>query len=653
MLEIIADILILYAYLFFIGIGLWIFLTPKFLRQKCLFPTLPVLFGLIIQLITNIYYIAFNFDVTKSINLCVILGIITLIPAIRFRKEIFLEELKKLKQVEPGTIAQIILITVISLIILSPVLKAGYPTTPYRAGIDQIGYAETAKFFMKGGTVKQVENEIKNELNIKNTNELIDKEYNILNYNKVLHFAFLSKWPRWGYSSIIASFSSLIHIDHPYQIEFILLIIPSLILFSSGYFVVRHIFNKSKSASFLVSTALILNCNLINIYYEGHYAQIMAMPFLFLLLVLYLWQRQPENFENMDNKARIQLFGFISVLISGIFCIYTESLSLFIAFVIVSSLFDVILIRKINIYRIIYNFTALIAGCIITLPYLLKWLPVVKHTKFVLHQISSSGIWQPKWAFISEIVGLSNIYVPEYYRKSITYLVERSSADLFLNLAISLIIIGFICVLMLNKKDFDKSFWLTIPAFLAMVFYKTFYIEQTHNYQYMKTYTLFAPLLIILLFLSTDYCCERFCRIKRSINIIKYAIFFIIIANGLVYTENFIKTGSYVTKNMYNIEDIDKTANFDSYAMLIHKNIKTQMLIPFFNFNWIQERNAFSLKSHLSKKICLIKNTEQLRCKNCFIKENLKNIIFIDSDYIFVNTGKTVKETYFTDKNQR
>lgn len=650
MFKDIINLLIIYFYLFFVGIGLWSFLTPKFFRQKCLFPILPALFGLIFLLITNIYLIGTNNNVTKSPYICLIFGIITLISAIKFRKEVLFEELKKLRKINFNLIYHLIILLFISIIVLSPTLKAGYSTTPYRAGTDQIGYAETAKFFQKGGTVNKAKNDITNALNainIKSPDSLINKKYNLLNFNTVLHYAFTIQWPRWGFASVVASFESLLNITHPYQLEFSLLIIPYLYLFAFCYFALHHIFKKSKTASLLVSSAVIFNCNIINLYYEGHYAQIMALPMLFLLFLTYLWQRQENNLNNHTPKSKIQLFFFISFLISGIISVYTESLSLFVAFLVLSSLFDIILIKKISIYKIFYNFAALTTGIIITLPYTIKWIPVLKNTKFVLDQIRVSGIWQPKWAFISEIVGLSCIYVPEYYRKGIIYLVERTPTDLILNLIISLMIIGCICFIILRHKEFDKSFWLAIPAFIVLVFYKTFYIEETHNYQYMKTYTIFAPFLVILLFLSIDFIFSKFQNLKIPLNIVKYSMFLIIIMNGLMYIETYNRTGNYVTKNMYNLENLNKSAHFDTYALIVEKNIKTQMLIPFFDFNWIQGENKDYLKPYADKKICLIKNSKKLDCTECYIKENLKNIIYMDSDFIFVNTGKTIKETYF------
>ncbi len=128
---------------------------------------------------------------------------------------------------------------------------------------------------------------------------------------------------RWGYPTILANMTWVTGLDSVYRLDFVLLIFSWAMLLGLAYYASRSIIKARWYVCLLLAAALALNCNLLNIYYEGSYAQVMATPILFMLL-LYLYDLRKNN--TLENRSgRIRQVAFVGFLCAGLLSIWNEA----------------------------------------------------------------------------------------------------------------------------------------------------------------------------------------------------------------------------------------------------------------------------------------------------------------------------------------
>lgn len=650
MFEQVINLIFVYMYLFFVGLGSYCFLTPKYIQKTIMLPFLAPMYGLILMSIINVYYMYSNSQVTKSIYPLAVIGLISLLLAIFYKKEIFIEAYNRAKSCNKFDFLKIALVISILMFILTPSLRAGFSTTPYRIGIDQAGYAEAAQFLLDGGTYKQAEDNLKAQFGETDILNALKKERFALNQNSIIDAEFIVNWPRCGYHTVVATLSSFINSNHVYETEFILLIIPYALIFALGYFLMKHKFNFSSNFSYLVALALTLNCNMLNLYYEGQYAQIFFLPMFILLLISYLSVRESnEEFKlkSMFSPKSSYSIIFPSLLVAGIGSCYLESLLLFIGFCAITTIYDFISSRKIKYASIFTLVTACFIGLMAILPQSLKMIQAMIRLS---SQFAASGFWQPKWASIPEMLGIFNIYTQESVKFPYMLLL-RSNIDLLINIVLSIFIVIFIFIAIRKNKTIDKSFWLAAPTVILLIYLKTRSLDHVHNYQYMKTYTIFLPLLFVLSFAAIEFVSNLSDKTKKKvINSIKYLFIAAVIFSGLSYIKQYDTEAGYVTKDMYALNTLSKKVDLNSYAIYVEKSgltaIKEHMLISLIPFNWLNYSDNQFVKPSLSKHVLIIIDTSKLVDPKTFINKNAHNIIYRNSSYIFIDTKLSLSKGY-------
>lgn len=650
MFEHIIYLILMYMYLFFVGFGCYCFLTPKYLQKTFMLPFLAPFYGLMLMSIINVYYMYSNSHVTKSIYSLAVIGLVTLLLAVFYKKEIFSEAYNRIKSCSKFDFFKITLFIAVLALILSPSLRAGYPTTPYRIGIDQAGYAEAAKFLLDGGTYKQAGDNLKAQLNETDVLKALKKERLAISQNSVIDAEFTVNWPRCGYHTVVATISSFVNSNHVYETEFILLIFPYALIFALGYFLLRHKLGCSSIFSYLAALALVLNCNMLNLYYEGQYAQIFVIPMFVLLLISYLLIRESEqnlNLKSMFSPNSNYSIIFPSLLVAAIGSCYFESLILLVGFCVVTVIYDFVFLRKVKYAFIIPMITACFLGLTIIMPQSIKMTQAMIR---LYSQFSTAGFWQPKWASIPEILGIFNIYTPDSVK--IPYaLLLRNNFDLLINIFLSVVIAAFIFIAIKKDKSIDKSFWLASPTLILLVYLKSRSFEHLHNYQYMKTYTIFLPLLFVLSFAAIDFVSRLSGNVKKKvINLIKYIVVTAVIFSGLSYIHQYDSEAGYVTKDMYALNTLSKTVDLDSYAIFVEKSgiaaIKEHMLISLIPFNWINYSDNQFVKPFLSKNVLIIIDRNKFDYSKLSMKKYEDNIIYSNPSYILLDTKIPLSRGY-------
>ncbi|OGW12017.1 MAG: hypothetical protein A2W77_00760 [Nitrospinae bacterium RIFCSPLOWO2_12_39_16] len=653
MLEFIYVTVVAYLFLSFTGIGIYILLTPNFLRNPVIFPFLMPVCGLLQLSAISAYIISFNLHIIYSSYISVFAGIITLSLSLKYKKDLILNGIESLKQMSLKYLLGSILVIAALIIVLSPTFEGNFLTTPYRIGIDQVGYTETAQFLFKDGTLRSAEIEIMNQLDTKDI--VAAKKNNIyaLKFNSYVDSEFLLKALRWGYSAILANLTYITGQDNVLRVAFIGLIFNYALIFALTYFFFFYFFEYSYIFSLLASLALLLNCNLLNIYYEGQSAQIFGMPVFLIMLLVFLWLRRDEprlkRLRFLDlffDKENLQQIFLVAFLTAGLLSIYNELIFTFIIFLVLVMFFDIILTRRVKLYSTILIVTSVGIGFLIVLPFSFKWLYfIIAHLK----NVGIAGWWQPKWAFPTEILGISDIFANN--PKMGTDLQIRSKWDLLLNIILSELILTVVLVYISKAKDVDKSFWLSAPFFISLIFIKNSYVEHIHNYQYMKAYTIFLPLIFVLVFASLSFCSRSKSRlIEYMVKSARYMMILLIMASGLFYINKYKQERGYVTRDMFDLATLNQKVDINSYALITHRlRMDEYMLAPIIPLNWLNlnfSGNIPNIKPHLNKQVAILLKKEDLKCSVCIVKKYSDFIAYENPSFIIIDTKRLLKESY-------
>lgn len=650
MLEFIYITLTTYIFLLFTGIGIYILLTPNFLRNPVIFPFLMPVCGLLQLSIVSAYIISFDLQIIYSSYVSVFAGIITFSLSFKYKKDLILNGIESLKQLSIKYLLGAILVVVALMIVLSPTSEGNFLTTPYRIGIDQVGYNETAQFLMEGGTLKKVATELMSQLDTTDIEIARKNNQKALKFNVYVDSEFLLNSLRWGYPALVANLAFISGIGHVLKISFLSLILNYGLLFSFSYYLLFHHLNCSRSFSFFLSIAILLNCNLLNIYYEGQNAQIFGMPILFMIQISYLWLRKEEGhlkfFEGLQmifKKEYIQLILFIAFLTAGSLCVYNEIIFSLIIFMILILFLDLIISRRIRGLSTILLGIAIALGFLIVIPFSFKWTAfIIPHLK----NIKIGGWWQPKWAFPSEALGVFNIYT-----ETAIMPVGRTELELLLNIIASGLILVFVIVYLMKGKDLDRPFWLSAPVFILLIFIKNRYIEKIHNYQYMKAYTIFLPVIFAFVFASVSFSLKVESKfIRNLIRLICGVFIFFVIANGVSYIYKYTKERGYITGDMFELANSKEKLNLNSYVFVTHKlRMDEFMLTPLIPMNWINlnfSGTTPNVKAYLDKTVAILIKKKDVKCSNCIVDKYTNNIVYENPSFIIIDTKRLLRESY-------
>ncbi len=638
MIEILRDLVEVYAFVFLTGYGTYRLVVPDFLRTRALCATLVPGIGFAQLSIAVAYSIYFDMPIRSSLLACAIAGIATLLLCTIVRKPILPRDWRLLRARRPTrdgllTVFFALVATGTLLAVLAPVLAAGFATTPYRSGVDQVGYSESAQYLLEGGTLGKLRSRLLTELETSSLTVAKQQNNKDVRFESYVDSEFLLKARRWGYPGALAAMTALTRNDHVFRLAFILLIIEYSLTLALVYQLTRVANALPRVFAVCVTLATALNCNMLNVYYEGQYAQIFATPFLLIFLAIYLRARSMNNAE----RSRHSLIAFTAtsaLTVAALFSAFNESLVLLVATIAVIVVLDLIFYRTTNLVALGTSALGFLGGAALAWPLSQSWLT---YTVANLSGLARAGFWQPHWASLAEILGLGDMYVTRGYT-----LVARSPWDAGVNATLSILAAFVIARLFLRSKSLDRSFWLAPFILILAEYVKSRYVDDILNYPYMKMYSAFIPLVSIVGFVALYRFCRQFGRNARWI---PYAAASAVVLVGSGYITRFLAQSQVVTPEMFALYSSGKDRRFDDFAFLTNdSSIQQFMYVPLLSMHWLDQPTTQKfLAPILDKKVLLVVWNRNTPCRQCMATYFAGNVVYEDSSVMFIDSELPVR----------
>ena len=654
--EIYRDLGIISLYTFSLGLGFYFLLTPDVFMDSLLFPFLAMAYGLMELSIISVFTVHLDMPVIKGFPISLFISGIMLALAIGFKRETIVSELRKLKDSKGKVFGMLLISILLSLAGLAPIMRSSLPTTPYRLCIDQAGYAEVAQYFLNGGTVRKTRRDIIYQTGAADLNKVLKGNncYTALKFNTAVNSEFLLKSVRTGVQSVNAIFAHITNSDHVYKIQFLALAINYIILFAIVFYFMHRLLSFSESESLLFSLALVMNCNLLNVYYEAMNAQLFSMPFLLILFAGYYHLRQKAASKgSLSSQGRLSVREyilpvlFLAFMFAGTMNIYSEGIIMFAALLFISFALDLIFSKRINVAGIVPVLSALLLGMLLILPHAFAVMSYVFNSLKLYVRIG--GFWQPHWASPVEILGIFNMYVPDYV-KNFPILLKRSEWDFFINAILSCLVVIPIANYIIRDKDIDAPFWLAAPIFVLIIFIKVFFIDHIINYDYMKAYTIFLPLLFIMCISALDFASRRAAAplFRWFWDMAKFALVCAVIISGIQYIKQYDNESRTVTPDMFGMYEFNKNNHdiFDSYVFITNKGtIDEFILAPLIPFRWLNQGADKNPRPDLMKKVALLIRKKDYTNQSVF-NQYRGQVIYENPSFLVIDTGQRLKASY-------
>jgi hypothetical protein len=562
--EHIAILIYLYLLLAYLGIGIFALITPASFKKPYLYALVSPGFGFCLLAIVGSWVIAANVTVTWAMIVSLLiatgLNLVTLLRA-NIRRKVPIAHFRPAKNAVFKALLNAILLLGILFLIILPGIRQGTFTTPMRMGPDAIGYAGAAQVLADGGTLSSIAEDLKAVTGEEDLKEAKELNFQLLRFDLHCSSEFLLKALRWGYPTILANMTWVTGLDSV-RLDFVILIFSWAMLFGLAYYASRSIIKARWYICSLLAAALALNCNLLNAYYEGSYAQVMATPLLFMLL-LCLWDLR-KNHTHEDRGSQIRLAAFVGFLCAGLLAIWNEAFILLGIVCFIVLVLDLLAVRRIRkVWVTVFGCGALLAFFLVA-PLTLNLSLMVKGYSFTyLRNITAGGWWQPQWATPPEIMGWLNIYA----HGSQPNLLPRDSVEVVAAFLGSLLILaaGEYCVL--SNKKLDLAFWLAPILFVLLIYAKCVFWDRTINYQYYKAYTAFLPVLFIFIYAALFYLART---VKPRLQYVLYGIIaltiFVTAFGGVSYITKYHEESSYFTDEMSDLQEHSEL--LDNYVLM-------------------------------------------------------------------------------------
>jgi len=670
MTEIVFDLLEIYIFSFLTGVGLYRLLAPSFLKQRSFGALLVPALGLLQLTIVSAYLIYLSAPIADSLYASAVVGALTLAVSIlldpRPRQFDFAEAARQfLKRARQNWIASSLktgLFLLLLGLVMAPVIHAGIATTPYRLGIDQVGYAETAQYLVEGGSLKKISAMLLKRLNVNDITKAKAQNLRALNFQTYVDSEFLLKASRWGFPGSVAALTLLTGSVHVYRIEFLLDILSYAFILGLAFRILRDFFSLPGTVSFAGMAALALNCNVLNVYYEGQLTQVFVLPYFIMGLVLYLQVRLSTRGTNksLPISSLAKSAVLFMVIVALMFSAYNESVVLLIGFIAVTSVLDLFFFGRLHGRSLIYAGLGLAGGFIAVLPFSNQWL---LYTFANLRALPTAGFWQAHWASFAEILGLLNMYqlphVPESAGIGVGYiLVGRSFSNEAINLVLSVALLAILAAFLRAARNLDKNFWIAPFVVILGAYIELRFVDHILNYSYMKVYTMLTPLLVCVMVaavynLTQDKTALAILgggKFGRSLaRYAQYAALLAVAVTGLLYIDQYVIQGGYVTTDMFSMYKYSNgSRRFDNVALLTPRrqpSIADFMLVPLISMNLVnQNAGEKYIAPYLQARVAVIFRNDDLHCRQCLVRVFHQKIAYANNSYVVLNTGLQLKD---------
>lgn len=629
LLEIARDLGLVYAFTYLTGIGLYRLVVPPYLRRAYLHPLLAPGVGFLQLAIVVGYVIYASRPIGTAIPISAGIAIVTTVAGLR---SMAFRRFRWSPRIALGTCG----LAVAACAILWPVLSAGSATTPYRIGIDQVGYAESAQFLVEGGTLRGAKAALLAELDTDDLRKAKAQSYKDTHFETYVDTEFLVKAFRWGYPGSLAALTVLTGNAHVYKLEFLILIFNFALMLAVTFYLARTAFSLPILAAYAVMLAVGFNCNLLNIYYEGQLAQIFVFPYFMLLFAIFVRARTWRGgLRVLRSGETVRSIAFFALLTAGLFSAFNEVLVLIVAIIIATIAFDLVFFQRSSIVAIAIVGAGLGAGFILVFPFSQQW---ISYTLANLSGLSRAGFWQPHWASLAEIVGLLDMYQAPGYT-----LQAQTIENVRVNIGISVVAAFLVVRLLLRERDIDRSFWLAAPLLVSAEYVKSRYADSILNYPFMKVYTMFVPLLALIVLVAL----YRFSRDRNiAFGLGHYAASVVIVATGIFYISHYTQQRQVVTADMFALYRHDDARRFDRYALLTnHQDIRQYMFAPLISMHWIDESGVQKyFRADFDRPLATVIRQEEMSCRQCLVSFFAGSIVYEDATMVIIDTGLRVSD---------
>jgi hypothetical protein len=550
MLENILLLVFSYLVLSYLGFGLFSLITPDVFKKPYLFALISPGFGFFLLVIVGSWVMATNTTITWTMILSLLIAT-GLNSLALWRAKARIKITIKRFRISAKPLIKVLLAGVLSLgmlyLVILPGIREGNFTTPIRTGPDSTGYAGAAQTLVGGGTLSSIAADLKTATGKEDLEEAKKANFQLLRFDLHCSSEFLLKALRWGYPTVLANMTWVTDLNSVFRLDFVLLVFPWAMLLGLAYYACRSILKARWYIAWLLAAALALNCNLLNIYYEGSYAEVIAIPLLFMLLLYLFHIRENNTFK--DRRDRIKQIVFTGFLGAALLSIWTEAFIILGIICFIILVLDLVQIHKTSkAWVSVFGLGAIVTFILIA-PFTWSLIQFYKNNLFThLGNISQGGWWQPQWAILPEIVGWTNIYA----HGSQPALVPRSTTEVLIAFLGSIFIIAAALRYLISNNKRNRSFWLAPIVFILFIFLKTGFLDNTINYQYYKAYTMFLPIVFLFVYAAIFY------LIRTTNSSWKYALYVIVAAgigmtlySGISYIKTYDRESTYVTEEMF------------------------------------------------------------------------------------------------------
>jgi hypothetical protein len=527
-------ILIQYVYLYLAGILLVRLVIPAQVKLNDFIWLFAPLVGLMLNVISGAYAIAFElpiplFAILPVLPFCILLALRALSGDRFINQRIF----PSVENILIG-LRTLTFLTPIILLCLWPGLDGFNSTTPIRVGPDAALYGFMNQYLLDGGTWGEA--------------ALGLPEFQGMRVGDITKYTNLTmEWPfayyyRWGLTGFQLSGSLINGLDHAYKFGFTSLLLPYLLLGGIVFYWLKEVFKLSTTLSIIGFIGFIFNVNLLNLWFEGFYGNMFSLCMYGLLYLLI----DSLSFKcRLTIKQKIKSSGFFGLLFSAILVSYGEGL-LFVLplLLLLHGVLNLILRRAIDISLYGQLLAGLLIAVLALLPcqFLLDWFLI--SLKQVTEE-GGNGYPQPYWALISEILGLSNIYQNINATNggvSMVYSTKQSILTIFSTVAL-LAIVLFNFLRNRAYSTLGMSAYLLTAIFLLYIYRSS----PLNNYSYMKMYAFMLPILFVYFWSSIVNLTESsVIFIRGHSNIIALSLMATMVLNGLAYITTYESTSKKI-----------------------------------------------------------------------------------------------------------
>lgn len=524
--------------------------------------------------------------------------------------------------------------TGMALLVFLPGIRASF-LQPFRIGIDEVGYAVTADYLLRGGTREALQQEMVAQTAQPNLEYALNANVTALSFNASIAAEFLLKAHRIGYPTVLAGVGQAFGLDPVLNYQFALLAIPWLaaILVLCWFF--ADVLGWPRFLAKLAALGLVLNCNLLNVLFEGQHAQIAVLPLLALYFGLLLQHRTkaPGDWTLALPIAMASL---------GIFALYSDAYIALGAAGVLLVLWDVA-VRDWNAARRSLTFGIAVGGGMVVLgPYFFEWVG------FMMRHLSNvgsghGGWWQPHWAAPAEIIGYTSMFTGP--------LGQPLPRDGWGATVQALVGAGVLAAILFTRgwRGAAGRFWFAPVIVCALVLVQLRWVKGFHNYGYFKTYTLLLVPLVAFHWESLRQWSAGWrwaCRPVGGLLLWQWlcgsaASFAVIV--GLLESVHFQRGASALPVTTPELRQIDWT----NRAVLTwpEGGIGVAMLSGVVPLNWLNISWADKkLAPHLDREVVILAFRENLPPTTA--AERPAEALYWGPDYVVLRTGLRVRDLH-------